>query len=183
VVGSPRVRAHLAIAVVISAACAPGISAGCAPQIDGPVEHQRAIDRDDGARLAAQLTRLPGVTRAEVVLHHALRDPLAVTPPRPAAFSAVLVVDDRADAAALRARTVRLVRAALPELAAPDDALAIEVHPALPRAALARVGPFWVDASSRAPLRAALGGGCLAIAALAGALAHRARQRRGNSAQ
>ena len=103
------------------------ISAGCAPPIDGPIEHQRAIDRDDGDRLAAQLAQLPGVVSASVVLHHAMRDPLAVTPPAAATFSAVIATDDLAEPDVLRAATVRLARAALPELPG-TAAPAIEIH-------------------------------------------------------
>jgi hypothetical protein len=149
-------------------AIAVAISAGCAPAIDGPVERQRAIDRDDGVRTA------------DVVLQRAIRDPLATTPPAPAALRAVITIDDPAAREAICAATERLARAAVPELAAP----VIEVHAAAPRATLARVGPFSVEASSRAPLKAVLAGGCLAIAGLASALARGAwRHRRGNSAQ
>lgn len=181
--------ARLAIAVVISG--------GCAPVVDGPIERQRAIDRDDGDRLAAQLAQLPGVVTAGVVLHRAVRDPLGplaplaplgprgtlgTPPPAAATLSAVITIDDRAAPGAIRAATERLARAALPELAA--GALAIEIHASAPRPALARVGPFAVEASSQAPLKAVLVLGCVAIAALAGALARQARgHRRGNSAQ
>jgi hypothetical protein len=172
--GNPR---SLAIATAMA------ISAGCAPAIDGPVEHQRAIDRDDGDRLAAQLAQLPGVVAANAVLHHAMRDPLAVTPPAPATFSAVVTIDDRADPDAIRGATARLARAALPELAA-TAALPIEINAKVHRPTLAKVGPFWVEQASRTPLRTALALGCLAIAGLAGTLALRARRhRRGNSAQ
>jgi len=112
-----------------------------------------------------------------------MRDPLAVTPPSAAALSAVIAIDDGADPSAIRAATVRLAHAALPELAtgAPP---AIEIHPSIHRATLARVGPFSVDASSRVPLKAVLALACLAIAGLAGALARNARRHRlGNSAQ
>ncbi|HEU4731265.1 MAG TPA: hypothetical protein VFT22_25400 [Kofleriaceae bacterium] len=168
---------------VIAAALA--ISAGCAPVVDGPIERQRAIDRDDGDRLAAQLAQLPGVVTASVVLHHAARDPLAAAPPSAATFTAVIATDDAADRGAIRDATLRLARAVVPELlpAAP----VVEIHAAVHRPTLARVGPFWVEASSRGPLRAALALGCIAIAALAGGLALRALgrrgHRRGNSAQ
>jgi hypothetical protein len=171
--GNPRSWA-IAAALVISA---------CAPPVDGPVDRQRAIDRDDGDRLAAQLALLPGVVAANVVLHHAHRDPLAVTPPTPATAAAVISVDDRADRDAIRGAATRLIRAALPELPA-MAALPIEIHATVHRATLARVGPFWVEDSSKAPLRTTLALGCAAIAALAGMIAWRAaRQRRGNSAQ
>jgi hypothetical protein len=171
-----------AIAGVISAAFAIA-SWGCAPAIEGPVERQRAIDRDDGDRLAAQLALLPGVVAANVVLHHAIRDPLGMAPPAATTFGAVITVDDQADAGAIRGATARLARAAVPELAA-IPALAIEIDARVHRPTLAKVGPFWVEQSSRAPLRAALAVGCLAIAGLAGTLALRGRRhRRGNSAQ
>jgi hypothetical protein len=160
-------------------AIAVAISAGCAPAIDGPVERQRAIDRDDGVRLAAQLAHLPGVVTADVVLQRAIRDPLAMTPPAPAALRAVIAIDDPAAREAIGAATERLARAAVPELTAP----VIEIHAAAPRATIARVGPFSVEASSRAPLKAVLAGGCLAIAGLAGALARGAWRHRGNSTQ
>jgi hypothetical protein len=168
----PASLARVAIAVAIS---------GCAPAVDGPVERQRAIDREDSARLTALVARLPGVVTAEVALRRAMRDPLATAPPSPAAFSAVITVDDPARGDAIGATTERLARAALPELATP----VIEIHAAARQdAALARVGPFSVEASSRAPLKAVLATGCLAIAALAGALAWSAwRHRLGSSAQ
>ena len=73
--------------------------AACAPVIDGPAERQRALDREDGARLAAQISALPGVVRAEAVIRRAVRDPLAprrtwpdapaaAPPPAPAAPAA-----------------------------------------------------------------------------------------------
>ncbi|HEX2690901.1 MAG TPA: hypothetical protein VHN14_30015 [Kofleriaceae bacterium] len=151
-------------------AIAVAIATGCAPPIDGPIDHQRAIDRDDGDRLAGQLAQLPGVVSANVVLHHAMRDPLAVTPPSAATFAAVILTDDQARPDAIRAATTRLLHAALPELpeaAAPP----IEIHAVVHRPTLAKVGPFWVEQSSRTPLRAALAAGCLVIAVLAGSLA------------
>jgi hypothetical protein len=165
------------------AASLGGASAGCAPALDGPIEHQRAIDRDDGDRLAAQLAQLPGVVTASVVLHHATRDPLAVAPPSPPVFVAVITTDDQAAPGAIRGAATRIAHAALPELPA-GALLPIEINAAVHRATLARVGPFWVDAASRTPLRAALAIGCLAIAGLAGTIALRSRgHRRGNSAQ
>ncbi len=155
----------------------------CAPPVDGPIDRQRAIDRDDGDRLAAQLAQLPGVVRAEVVLHHARRDPLAMTAPVPATVAAVISVDDRADHAAIRGAATRLTRAAVPELPA-SAAPTVEIHTTVHRPVVARVGPFLVEESSRAPLKTTLALGCLAIAGLAGAIAWRAaRHRRGTSAQ
>lgn len=163
----------IAIAVAISA---------CAPTLDGPVDHQRALDRDDGDRLAAQLAQLPGVATAAVVLHRAMRDPLGVAAPSPAMFTAVIGVDDRADAAAIRAATARLAHATLPELAPPVEP-AIEINVVVRRPSLVKVGPFWVEAASRTALRITLAVGCLAIAGLAAAVARGARHRRENSAQ
>ncbi|HET7505339.1 MAG TPA: hypothetical protein VFK02_30175 [Kofleriaceae bacterium] len=161
------------------------VASGCAPTVDGPIERQRAIDREDGDRLAAQFLQLPGVVAASVVLHHAARDPLSAAPPSAATLSAVIATDDAADRSAIRDAALRLARAALPELA--SGAPVIEVHAAVHRPVLARVGPFWVEESSRGPLRAALALGCLAIAGLAGSLALRARRARrhlrGNSPQ
>ena len=177
--------ASRAIAVTISAAVALAGSAGpgCAPVLDGPVEHQRAIDRDDGDRLAGQLAQLPGVVTTTVVLHHAMRDPLAVAPAATATFSAVIAIDDQADPAAIRSATTRLARAALPELPA-TAAPAIEINATVHRPTVVMVGPFRVEQASRTPLRAALAVGCAMIAGLAGTLALRARRhRRGNSAQ
>lgn len=161
------------------------ISAGCAPQLASPVDHQRAIDRDDADRLAAQLAQLPGAVTARIVLHRATRDPLATTAPSPAVFSAVVAVDDQADRDQVRVATARLAQAALPELA--PAGFAIEVVTTVHRPVLARVGPFSVEDVSRAPLQLTLALGCIAIAGLAGALAVvtvRARRHRlGNSAQ
>jgi hypothetical protein len=155
------------------------IPAGCAPLIDGPIERQRAADREDADRLAVQLAQLPGVVGATVVLHHAVRDPLAVAPPAAATFSAVIATDDQAAPDALRAATARLAHAAVPEL--PAGALAIELNITVRRPVLVQLGPFWVEQSSRTPLKAVLALGCLAIAGLAGTLAR--RHRLGNSAQ
>lgn len=164
----------LAIALAIAAAA-------CAPVIDGPAERQRALDRDDGARIAAQLAMLPGVVRAEAALRRAPRDPLA---PRraapaaaPAAASIVIVTDDRADRAAIAAAARAIARAIAPEVAAP--AIVVEAGAIRPR--LARVGPFTVEAASQAPLRAALAAALALIAALAAWIA--LGQRRGSSAQ
>jgi hypothetical protein len=181
----PASAARLARVAIALAICSLAW-AGCAPVVDGPLERQRAADRDDGARLAALLARLPGAVTAEVVLQRAMRDPLATTPPTTAALSAVITIDDPAQRAAVGAAAERLARAALPGVAP-----AIEIHAAAVtrrdgrRAdALARVGPFTVEASSRAPLKAVLAACCLAIAALAGALAWSAwRHRLGSSAQ
>ncbi|HET9627297.1 MAG TPA: hypothetical protein VFP84_38325 [Kofleriaceae bacterium] len=172
----------------VVAAAGLAITSACAPAIEAPIDHQRAIDRDDGDRLAVLIAQLPGVVRADVVLHHATRDPLAIAPASPAVCSAVVTTDDRANPEALRAAITRLARAAVPELAA-DAALPIELNPAVHRAELARVGPFAVEAASQAPLRAALSVALLAIIGLASVVAvrgvrdRRDFQRRGSSAQ
>jgi hypothetical protein len=120
---------------------------------------------------------------ATIVLHHAMRDPLAVVPATAATFSAVITIDDQADPAAIRSATARLARAVLPELAA-TAAPEIEINAGVHRPSVGKVGPFWVEQASRTPLRAALALGCAMIAGLAGALALRARHhRRGNMAQ
>lgn len=171
-----------AAAGLVGYVLAMAIPAGCAPLIDGPIERQRAIDREDGDRLAAQLAQLPGVVGATVVLHHAVRDPLAVSPATAATFSAVIATDDQAAPDALRAATARLAHAAVPEL--PQEALVIELNLAVHRPVLARLGPFRVEQASRTPLKAVGALGCLAIAGLAGTLAWRARRHRlGSSAQ
>lgn len=153
------------------------LAASCAPPVDGPVDHQRAIDREDGDRLAAQLARLPGVVSADVVLHRGIRDPLAVTPPAPTAMSAVLTVDDRADRELLAAAATRVVRAAVPELTT-GAALPIEIHATVHRPVLVQVGPFSVEESSRALLKGTLALGCLTIAGLAALLAYRTSRAR-----
>jgi hypothetical protein len=163
-------------------AIALALAAGCAPQIDGPVDHQRAIDRDDGDRLGTQLAQLPGVVTASVVLHRAMRDPLAVAPPRPATLTAVISIDDRADRGAIHEAAARLTHAAVPELS--SGAASIEVHATVHRPTVTKVGPFSVEDSSRDALKATLALGCLAIAGLAVAIALLTRRHRlGNSAQ
>jgi hypothetical protein len=155
---------------------------GCAPVVDGSIERQRAIDRDDGDRLAAQLARLPGVAAASVVLRRAIRDPLGAAPPASPMLAAVIRVDDAAAPEAIRAAATRLARAALPEL--PPADLAIEIAATVDRPIVAKVGPFYVEQSSRAALRATLALAFASIAGLGCALALRAwRHRLGSSAQ
>jgi type III secretory pathway lipoprotein EscJ len=154
------------------------VLAACAPAVDGPVERQRASDRADGDQLAAQLAALPGVVRAQVVLRHAARDPLATAPPSPAGVSVVVIVDDQADRAAITETARRLARTAAPAL---EPTIVVEVGAIRPT--LAKVGPFTVEAASKGPLRGVLGVALAVIAALAGWIAWRERQRRGNSAQ
>jgi hypothetical protein len=164
----------VAIALAIAAVA-------CAPAVDGPAERQRALDREDGARIAAQLAMLPGVVRAEAQLRRAPRDPLAAGRARPAAAPAaasiVIVTDDRADRAAIAGAARAIARAIAPEVAAP--ALVVEAAAIRPR--LAKVGPFTVEAGSQVPLRAALAAALALIAALAAWIA--LGQRRGSSAQ
>ena len=152
--------------------------AACAPAIDGPIDHQRAIDRDDGDRFATQLAHLPGVVSASVVLRRPVADPLAVTPPGTPALAAVIVTDDQADRAAITATATQLSHAIAPEVTAP----AIAVMTGYTRPELASVGPFTVAASSRNALRAVLAIGLALIAAFASLEAWR-RYRLGRSAQ
>src|SRR5262249_7255032 len=118
------VASKLPVVAISIVAIAAAISS-CAPVIDGPVEHQRAIDRDDGDRLAAQLAQLPGVVGASVVLHHAMRDPLAQVAPTQASLAAVITIDDQAAPEAIRAAAMRLAGATLPELAPAVPAIEI----------------------------------------------------------
>ena len=148
---------------------------GCAPVVDGPVEHQRALDRADSAQLAAQLLALPGVQKSEVVLHRAARDPLALGE-SVAGGSIVVVVDDKTDRAAMRDTAASLAHALAPELQ-PTIVVAVGA----PRVELARVGPFEVTSGSRAAVRATLLGALAVIAALAAWIAR--SYRRGKSAQ
>lgn len=157
----------------VRAACAIAWLAACAPTVDGPIEHQRAIDRDDSTRLTAQLALIPGVVASQVVLHHAARDPLALAPAAPAVFSAVITTDDAAAPDALRAAAIRLARALAPEL---GDAVAVEVVPVVHRPTVVRVGPFSVEDRSQRALRITLVIACLAIAGLAALLMRRSRR-------
>jgi hypothetical protein len=160
---------RLAIGLVVVAVGA------CAPTVDGPVERQRAADRADAERLRAQLTALPGVARAEVIVQRPARDPLATVAPAPAAASLVIVVDDRADRANVETAARALSHAIVPV----EPTVVVEVG--VERPELAAVGPFRVVASSRGPLKAVLAGALAIIAALAGWIAW--SYRRGNSAQ
>lgn len=151
----------------------------CAPTVDGPVEHQHALDQADSARLTAQLSVLPGVVHAEVILHRPARDPLSLAAPTPATSSIVLVVDDRADRPKLEASSRVLVRALAPAV---EPTVFVEVGAR--RARLAAVGPFTVEAGSKSRLKATFVVALAIIAGLAGWIASIYwRQRRGNSAQ
>jgi hypothetical protein len=162
------VRARSALLVVV-------VAAACAPAVDGPTERQRAGDRADAARLTAQLDALPGVVRAEVLLRRPVRDPLAPTLPPAAspACSIVVIVDDKADREAI-ARAAR----ALALIAAPGLEPVLVVELGATRPELAKLGPFTVEASSRGPLRAAIGIALALILALASWIAWRERRGR-----
>lgn len=143
----------------------------CAPAIDTPLDHQRTLDREDGARLATQLAELPGAVRADVTLHRPVTDPLARMA-TPASAAIVIVADDRADRAALADTARRLARATAPEI--PDPTIAIEIGAVRPE--LARVGPFTVEARHKTALVATLAGALALIALLAGWIAYRERR-------
>src|SRR5262249_31401305 len=145
----------------------------CAPVVDGPAERQRALDREDGARLAAQLAALPGVIRAEAVVRRAVRDPLARGAAGADAASIAIAVDDRADRAAIAGAARTLPRALVPGA---EPAIVVEVGG--PRPHLAQVGPFTVEAASQAPLRAVLAAGLALLAALAAWIGWTGRRRR-----
>jgi hypothetical protein len=152
--------------------------AACTPTVDGPAERQRALDRGDGERLAAELAALPGVVDARVVLHHPPRDPPApASAAAPAAAGAAILIltDDRADRPAIRAHAHDLARAVTPEVA--DGALAIVVEAAVHRPVLAEVGPFAVDEGSRGRLRGTLIALLATILGLAAFVAWRERRR------
>jgi type III secretory pathway lipoprotein EscJ len=156
------------------------VLAACAPSVDTPAEHQRAIDAADSARLSTQLAALPGAWSAHATLVRPIEDPLSPsqTKSKSKASAAVLVViDDKADRAAIGDAVGKLVHGVAPEITAPD----IVITQGEPRAELARVGPFSVERSSRRALIITLAIALAAIAALALGLASYAR--RGNSAQ
>lgn len=149
--------------------------AACAPTVDGPVETQRAADRVDANALAEQLAQLPGAVKAEVTLHRPIADPLAPASEgvAPASAAILVVIDDKADRAAVARAALTLARGIAPEVSEP--ALVVEVGAVRP--ALAHVGPFTVEAGSRARLVAALAIGFAAVAAFAGWVAWRERWR------
>jgi len=155
--------------------------AACAPAVDGPLDRQRAADRDDADRLAVQLAALPGAVSAFATIHRPLRDPLTARPPSPASAAALIVVDDKADRATIETDARRLLHATAPEIA--DPAIIVEVGGTRPE--LAAVGPFRVEAGSRRTLAAVLVVAIATIAALAGWIMWRERgyARRGTSAQ
>jgi hypothetical protein len=132
----------LGIAVVIAA---------CAPQLDSPVAHQRAIDRDDARALTTQLIRFPGVVAADAVLERPVSDPLTGLS-APAGASIVLVVDSTADRAELGQLAKARVHIIAPEI--PDPQVA--VVPSAARPELSRLGPFLVATHDRSALVAVL---------------------------
>jgi len=153
--------------------------AACAPAIDGPVERQRAIDREDSAHLSVQLAHLPGVVQADAALHRPTVDPLTQLA-SPASAAIVLVVDDRADRAAVMSSARQLARATAPEI--PEPMIAVELGATRPT--LAPLGPFSVEASSKPYLRGLLAALLALLAVCAAYIAWRERyRRRGSSAQ
>ena len=144
----------------------------CAPQIDGPVEHQRALDRDDSVRLAAQLAELPGAVRADVTLRRPVVDPLTEAS-TPASAAVLIVVDDQADRRAIQRSAIALVRGTAPEISEP--AIVVELGAVRPQ--LASVGPFTVEARSKPRIVAAFAIALALVVALAGFVAWRERWR------
>ena len=147
------------------------LALACAPSVDGPVEQQRARDRDDADLLAAQLAQLPGAVRADVTLHRAVADPLAHTGD-PAGAAILVVVDDHADTHALSDAALQLARATAPDI--PTPAIVVEVGAVRPE--LATVGPFVVEAGSRTKLKATLAALLALVLALAGYVILRTRK-------
>ena len=144
----------------------------CAPVIDGPVEQQRAVDRTDATRLAAQLAQLPGAVRADVTLRRPVFDPLSQAA-SPGSAAVLVVVDDVADRRAIQRSAIALVRGTAPEIS--DPAIVVELGATRPR--LAQVGPFTVEASSKGRVVGAVAAAFGVIALLAGWLAWRERWR------
>ncbi len=147
--------------------------AACAPSVDGPVERQRAADRDDSVVLGAQLATLPGAVSATATIHRSVRDPLGLSAPSSASAAVLVVVDDGTDRPATLAAATTLVSAAVPEVRAPAIVVLVGAH----RAELAKVGPFVVDKASAGALKAALAIALLVILGLAAWIAMRERRR------
>ena len=144
----------------------------CAPSIDGPLEHQRSLDRTDADHLATQLAQLPGAVRAEVTLHRPVVDPLTDTATQPSA-AILVVVDDQADRRAITRSAISLVRGTAPEI--PEPEIVVELGATRPQ--LASVGPFTVEARTKSRLVATLAIVLGLVAALAGWIAWRERYR------
>jgi hypothetical protein len=144
----------------------------CAPTIDGPVERQRGIDVGDAARLARQLGQLPGAVRAEVTLHRPTFDPFTLLA-TPGSAAILVVIDDRADRRAITRSTVALLRGTAPEI--PEPSIVVEVGAVRPT--MASIGPFTVEARSKARIVATIAALLALIAALAGWIAWRERAR------
>ena len=144
--------------------------AACAPPVDGPIDHQRSVDSADAARLAAQLSKLPGAVRAEVTLHRPVVDPLtdASTPPSAAVL---VIVDDKADRRALMRSAIALAHGTAPEI--PEPEIVVEIGAVRPQ--LASIGPLTVDARSKPKLVALIAIAFALIAGLAGWVAWRER--------
>lgn len=154
------------------------LSAACAPTIDGPLEHQRAVDRADAAHLASQLAQLPGAVRAEVTLHRPVVDPLTEAT-TPASAAILVVVDDKADRRAITRSAIALARGTAPEIAEPE----IVVELGATRPTLASVGPFSVEARSKPTLVGVLAAVLGLVAALAAWIAWRERWRLSGGSQ
>jgi type III secretory pathway lipoprotein EscJ len=147
------------------------VLAACAPAIDGPVDQQRARDAADAAHVSIQLAAVPGAVRADVTLHRAVHDPLG--PSQPASAAVLVVVDDRADRAAIERTARALVHGTAPDI--PEVQVAVEVGAVRP--VLAKVGPVTVEAASKPRLVALLAALLAAVAGLAGWIAWRERPR------
>jgi hypothetical protein len=141
----------------------------CAPAIDTAAERASAIDAGDAEHAAAVIRTAPYVIDARVALHRAFRDPLTGASSRGAAM-VVVIVDARAQSAAIDAVARSAIRALMP-----DVTPQVVVTAAGQRDELARVGPFTVAASSKLPLTVVLVLLLAAVAALAGYVAWRDR--------
>lgn len=147
---------------------------GCAPTVDGPIERQRAADRDDSLALGAQLAKLPGAVSTTATIHRSVRDPLGTSASSTASAAVLVVVDDGANRAATLEAATTFVRAAVPDVEAPAVVVLVGAH----RAELAKVGPFVVDKASAGALKAVLAIALGVILVLAGWIAVRERGRR-----
>jgi type III secretory pathway lipoprotein EscJ len=177
--------ASLAGVVARLVAVAIFVGLGCAPTVDGPVERQRVADRDDSLALSAQLATLPGAVSATATIHRPATDPLGTSATSKAsgasgasgasaASAAVLVVvDDATDRVATSQAASMLVHASAPEVGAPAIVVLVGAH----RAELANVGPFVVEKSSAAALKAVLAIALVVILGLAAWIALRERRR------